>query len=399
MWLRFRTATVMALLTAAFSHSLPAQRLSGGSVVLTSAAGIVSVRGDEAGKGNEVGRESLPLVSLPPLPDVEGFAGGFLGVSGDHLLFAGGANFPGRKPWEGGTKVWSAEVFALPLSAVRAAAEGAGAGEGAGADNRGWQRVGRLPAPLGYGVSATFRDELILVGGSSAEGHASLVTAVGLISGRLEQRSLPALPLPLANHTGTLVGSTVYVFGGQETPASLAESAGWKLNLAEANARWSPLPQFPGPGRILAAAAAVGDQLWIVGGAELRRDADQSLVRTYLNDAWKLDPLDGWSRLPVILRPSVAAPSPLPVWRQRLLLPGGDDGSQVGGNPVTHRGFPPMTQQFLTAENRWLSGPDFPPAVVTSPTVTTPFGTVIASGEIRPGIRSPGVWLLREESR
>ena len=47
---------------------------------------------------------------LPPLPDREGFAGSFAGVSGDALLVAGGANFPGAKPWEGGAKAWTCSL-------------------------------------------------------------------------------------------------------------------------------------------------------------------------------------------------------------------------------------------------------------------------------------------------
>ena len=87
----------------------------------------------------------------------------------------------------------------------------------------------------------------------------------------------------------------------------------------------------------------------------------------------------------------------LPVLRPGIpILLGGDDGSQVGQNPTTHRGFPRITQQLMIAENRWLPGPNFLPAVVTAPVVQTEFGAVIASGEIRPGIRSPAVWLLRE---
>jgi hypothetical protein len=48
----------------------------------------------------------LKWASLPPLPDREGYAGSFAGVSDGVLLVAGGANFQDRRPWEGGTKVW-----------------------------------------------------------------------------------------------------------------------------------------------------------------------------------------------------------------------------------------------------------------------------------------------------
>ncbi|MFO0044239.1 MAG: galactose oxidase, partial [Armatimonadota bacterium] len=49
---------------------------------------------------------------LPPLPDPEGFAAPFAGMSHNQLLVAGGANFPDKRPWEGGTKVWYDKVFA-----------------------------------------------------------------------------------------------------------------------------------------------------------------------------------------------------------------------------------------------------------------------------------------------
>ncbi|HVJ83856.1 MAG TPA: galactose oxidase, partial [Planctomycetia bacterium] len=50
---------------------------------------------------------------LPSLLDRHGFAGMFVGVSGGALICAGGANFPEKKPWEGGAKVWHDGVFAL----------------------------------------------------------------------------------------------------------------------------------------------------------------------------------------------------------------------------------------------------------------------------------------------
>ena len=50
---------------------------------------------------------------LPSLPDKEGFAGSFAGVSNGALIVAGGANFPDKKPWEGGGKVWYDTVFVL----------------------------------------------------------------------------------------------------------------------------------------------------------------------------------------------------------------------------------------------------------------------------------------------
>src|SRR6478735_8290395 len=88
---------------------------------------------------------------LPPLPDPEGFAGGFAGTDHGALIFAGGSNFPGKKPWEGGVKVWYDGVFVLD------APEGQ------------WKRVGRLPRAYGYGASVSTPHGVICIGGGDSD--------------------------------------------------------------------------------------------------------------------------------------------------------------------------------------------------------------------------------------
>ena len=334
----------------------------------------------------------LTLLKLPPIPDPEGFAGGFAGVSNHHLLFAGGANFPNKKPWEGGKKVWSEAVFALPLNAVTAAAA---------ADNHTapaefhWTAVGRLPQPLGYGVSASFHDEFICVGGSRETEHSATVFAIRLHNHQIQLRSLPALPHPLANHSGTLTGTKLCILGGQRDASALAEPHGWQLDLEQPQNGWLPLPPFPGKPRILAAAGILDGQLLFVGGAALSKDNAGNLIREYLADAWLLDASNHWKQLPSLPTPSVAAPSPLPTIDHHPLLLAGDDGRQVGRLPQTHTGFPKHTFRLLSPAHAWKNAPAFEPAVVTAPVIQTPAASIILSGEIRPGIRSPAVWGLK----
>ncbi|MBT5706631.1 MAG: galactose oxidase, partial [Verrucomicrobia bacterium] len=88
---------------------------------------------------------------LTPLPDSHGFAGPFAGVSGGALIVAGGANFPDGPPIDGGAKVWHDNVFALSEAS----------GE--------WRQVGELGRELGYGVSVTWKGQLIGIGGSDSQ--------------------------------------------------------------------------------------------------------------------------------------------------------------------------------------------------------------------------------------
>ena len=144
----------------------------------------------------------LEWSELPPLPNPHGVAGPFVGVSSDAFLVAGGANFPDGPPWEGCAKVWHDTIFVLT-------------------DPGGtWQAAGRLPRPLAYGVSVTWNQGVVCLGGGDRERHHADAFVLRWTGTRLETTPLPALPRPCAFGAGVLVDDTVYVAGGQETPAS-----------------------------------------------------------------------------------------------------------------------------------------------------------------------------------
>ena len=338
--------------------------------------------------------QEFSLSEMPPLPQTEGFAGSFVGVSGNHLLVIGGANFPDLKPWQGGTKVWYRSVLALPLGskgAIRATTADATT-----QSSLSWTTIGQLDAPLGYGVSATFGEDVLCVGGSSATGHSAAVLALRFDGQRVSQRRLPDLPMSLANHFGTRVGEELIIAGGQQSPDDTqAESAVWSLRPDDPNTAWSQLPEFPGTGRILAVAASSGDCFWVIGGAALSEGPDGKPQRRYLRDAWKYCHDTGWTQLPDLPTPCVAAPSPAPDFGDGPVILGGDDGLQVGKDPSTHRGFSKQAIRFSTCENRWVQAGLFAPATVTATTVAVGSDWLIPSGEIRPGVRSPKVWWLR----
>jgi len=117
-----------------------------------------------------------------PLPDADGLAGSYAGVSGGALLLAGGTNFPGnQRPWTGGTKTWYDKIYVL---------------EQPGAS---WSVAGRLPRPLGYGISITGAGGLICLGGGDAQREYATAFILRYRSGRIETENLPFLPAPLTN--------------------------------------------------------------------------------------------------------------------------------------------------------------------------------------------------------
>lgn len=320
-------------------------------------------------------RSPLRWRKLPPLPDREGFAAPFAGICNGALIVAGGTNFPDKRPWEGGAKVWHDSVFVLEKP------------DGI------WRAAGKLPRPLGYGVSVTTADGVICAGGSDAERHHASVFLLRLDDGEVVTKALPPLPRPCANMSGAVVGGTLYLAGGIETPtATTALKTFWALDLHRWQGGWRELEPWPGPARMLAVAGAHDGSFFLFSGASLHAGADGKPVRTYLRDAYRFTPGKHWKRIADLPRAAVAAPSPAPVVKGRLVVIGGDDGAQVNTPPTGHKGFPRSVLAHDPKADRWAQAGAAPFSLVTTPAVDWRGRVVIPGGEARPGIRSTEVW-------
>lgn len=315
---------------------------------------------------------------LAPLPDMEGFAGSFAGVSDGALLVAGGANFPGRRPWEGGNKVWYDLIYVL---------------EDPGGS---WKVAGRLPRPLGYGVSVSCGRGVVCVGGGDSNGNSAEAFRLDWREGKLLTTRLPAMPRPIANACDAMVGNHLHIAGGQERPDSKGTlRLAWKIDLSAAEPTWAEVEPWPGTARMLAVAAVSDGAFWIAGGVDLVVGDDGQAVRKYFRDAYRYDAGRGWTRLADLPAPVTAAPSPAPADDEGFAILGGDDGEQVGIAPGEHRGFRNEILRYDLATKGWR-----PAGTLAAPRVTTPcvrWGTswVVPCGEVRPGVRSPEVWSSR----
>jgi len=323
--------------------------------------------------------ESLTWQPLPPLPDKLGFAGTFAGTHNGALLVAGGANFPAKPPWEGGAKVWYDTVFALEKT------------DGA------WKIAGRLPRPLGYGVSLSTGNGVLCIGGSDAQQHYADVFLLRWERGKIKKSQLPKLPKPCANFCGAIIDHIIYVAGGIETPASTnALKTFWSLDLSLVRPRWRELEPWPGPARMLAVAAVQDQSFFLVSGVQLSGGAQDKPVRRYLRDAYRYQPGRGWKRLADLPRAAVAAPTPAPQLDGSIfLILGGDDGTLVDFSPPEqHPGFPKTFLAYHADTDTWQSLGEMPIAHVTTTTTRWNGRFIMPTGEVRPGVRSPRVWAL-----
>ncbi|WP_156514656.1 galactose oxidase [Planctomyces sp. SH-PL14] len=323
-------------------------------------------------------------IERPSLPDPRGFASMFAGVSNGAILAAGGANFPGALPWEGGRKVWHDRIF---LADVKGGA---------------WRLADeKLPRPLAYGVSATWRDEILCVGGETSiadppgSQYRSEAFSLRWTGQAIERTDLPPLPQPISNACGALIDSRLYVAGGASSPTATSTLHTFlMLDLAApaAERKWAPLDPWPGPPRMLAIAAVHDGAFYLLSGTDLSADVDGKPQRKYLRDAYCFTPAHGWKKLTDLPRAAVAAPTPAPVRSGHILVISGDDASQLHLPQPERTGFPADILAYDPATDRWLSAGRSPAPRVTVPTVKTPTGWQILSGEQRPGVRSPQVW-------
>jgi N-acetylneuraminic acid mutarotase len=325
---------------------------------------------------------ALRFDDLPPLPG-PGAAGAFAGVVGGELVVAGGTHFPDRPPWEGGKKVWADAILALDKP-----------------DGKWRELPVRLPGKRAHGVSAQWRDALVCVGGSDADGHRDDGWLIRKAGGKFEVVPLPKLPGPCALGCGAAVGDVVYVAGGLAKPdATAALHTFWELDLGKPAAEWKWVERkaWPGPDRHLAVAGVWDGALYLFGGLRLEPGPDGAPRRRtpYLRDAYRYRPAAGtWDKLADLPRSAAAAPSPAPsIPGAGLYLLGGIDDTLHGADPKNFPGLPREVLRYDPGRDAWAKEPSLPadrPRVV-APAVAWDGGWVVVSGEPAPGRRSPAV--------
>ncbi|HOF39445.1 MAG TPA: hypothetical protein PLD73_05185, partial [Candidatus Hydrogenedentes bacterium] len=269
-------------------------------VLILSASPVFS----EEGAGRAV---YMRWEELPDLPEPMGgqFAGMHCSGSGESaLLVAGGTRWEGSF-LDGGTKHWLDRIYVYTLPAGTAkpggvrgalhelfrfkAAQPVGELVSAGA----WREAGRLPEALSYGGSVSTPKGVVCIGGLHGTDYSRNVLLLQWNGREIIQSELPPLPEPMALGCAASLGTVIYAGAGQTGPGHDSKSF-WRLDLDRAHAGWEALEPFPGPARILPVAAAQDGSLFVFSGAALRDDGSG---RSYLTDAYRYTPRQGWSSL------------------------------------------------------------------------------------------------------
>ena len=324
---------------------------------------------------------------IPPLPDSIGLAGPFVGVHGDALIVAGGANFP-RPVWDT-EKVWYDEIHILRKKN----------GEYS------WKRSGRLPRPLAYGAAVSTEAGVLCIGGNDSSSTFSEVFLLQADeeTGQVNIIDYPALPSPCAFGAATLLGNAedgmVFLAGGQSgSSLDTATNQMWSLDLSKRNDTaafvWKKEPELPGPTRALNLTLAqhdgYEDSLYVISG---RRQNGEEVE--FLTDVWQYKPSSKSWRPRAEVPRCVMAGTGIGWGQSHLLVLGGADGSlffKADELRDNHPGFPKEAWAYHTITDTWVSAGKTPQNQVTTIAVQWDNAIVIASGEIRPRVRTPNVW-------
>jgi len=327
--------------------------------------------------------EVLDWNELPSIPDELGVAGPFVGVHADTLYVAGGANFP-LSVWEN-DKVWYDAIYALPLGEAEPKSS----------------TVGKPPRPLGYGVTVSIPEGIVCIGGNDAnQTYADVFFLVE--SDQSRDIKLPALPTPLCYASATVMGSHIYVAGGTSgLGLETAQKNFWRLDWSQRKSEgwaWESLDAWPGPERafsvLVTQSNGESDCLYLIGGRHLDAEGNTK----FLKDVYEYDPRrqDPWRKRADLPMPQ-AAGTAAPIGQSHIFTLGGADGSlfeQADDLKDDHPGFPKTIFAYHTITDTWIEAGEMPQNQVTTQAVSWGDQVLLASGEVRPRVRSPKVWSI-----
>ena len=333
---------------------------------------------------------SLDWQRLPDLPNQIGVAGPFVGVHNGALIVAGGANFE-RPVWEN-EKRWHDTIHVLTKSG----------------NDYVWTDGGTLPRAIGYGAAVSTRDGVLCIGGDDAE---ETFRDVFLLSwdpaaGRVTRTDYPLLPQPCAYGQAALVGNVVYLAGGQSGRSlDTAMKNFWALDLSKKDQPdafgWEERDAWPGSSRAFNLTVhqhnGYDDCVYVISGRRQEGDGVQ-----FLTDVWEFTPRTGaWRRRAELPRPTVAGTG-IGYGQSHILVLGGDDGAlffKTDQLRDQHPGFPRTALAYHTITDTWTSAGATPENLVTTVPVMWDGRIVIASGEVRPRVRSASVWSIQPVGR
>lgn len=322
-----------------------------------------------------------------------GLAGPVTGMLGNKLLVAGGANFPGKMPWDGGTKQYATQAYIYQLE------------DGA----RTLLGESELKDTVAYPGNCTVGSVLYIAGGENQNGAVRSVKKFFLEADILREEPLPDLPIALTNGGLLFASGNLYFVGGENQ--QLVSDKIYTLDLSTENGAWKEVLTLPQP---VSNAVVVSDEkskLYIAGGRMRHTNSLSTIYDQLLEIDLQTLAINNIASLP---RPTAAGTGVLDD-NGNILLFGGDHAEtfhrvealiakinqtedpaekdslnlEKANIQRTHPGFSPQSWSFDPIKKQWKKLDDIAGASPVTTTALLYHNTIIIpSGEVRAGVRT-----------
>lgn len=225
-------------------------------------------------------RTEMMAIPLQGFPQDDGYRLGvsalYCGQLDSMLLVAGGANFPDVSAVEGGRKKYYCSVYVANYSSC--------------SDSLLWKRIGKLPQSAAYGASVQTSKGLLIIGGRNETQVLDRVYMLNLMNDSLKIDTFPPLPNPRFGLSAVLLEHKIYVLGGKiwSNGCLVQTSSLISLDLKDLDKGWineSNFPYSPVTQSVLAAHSDVNeDYLFLMGWFSSATVDSKPLVSS---QAWK----------------------------------------------------------------------------------------------------------------
>jgi len=358
------------------------------------------------------------ISSVPDAGDAKtslGLAGAINGVNNDVLIVAGGSNFHNKLPWEGGKKVYYDKIFVLQKNGYEYS----------------WNKNVKsvLPQSIAYCGNTSTPSGIVYVGGENENGISNkcFLLTWNKKENAVDVKPLADLPLALTNVAVTNIDDVVYVVGGDEQNNS--SNSFFSLDLKDKNLHWKKLPDLPvalANTTVVAQNSKSGKKIFVIGG----RSKTPSGISDLHNTVFAFDiQKNKWKRCADISNgahtTNLSAAGGVALGNNEILITGFDNGEifhqietliskiaqaktseekqkltkEKNNLSICHKGFDKSLLLYNTISNQWTKIGELPfPAHVTTTDVKWGNEVIVSNGEIKPGVRTPDVWIGKVES-
>jgi N-acetylneuraminate epimerase len=328
-----------------------------------------------------------------------GLAGAISGTDHHILLVAGGTNFPGEMPWNGGKKKYYNDVFIYLKTTKDLLLIPA-------------KKTSKLPFNLAYSAVCSTSHGIVVAGGENENGLSKKVLILNWKANELHIDYLPDLPNALSNAALTVVGDVVYLAGGEVENGATDQFL--SLDLANQQNGWKKMTHLPHPvSHTVLLTAESGKEIFLIGGR--KRNPGDTSTRYKNVSAFDVEK-EIWTEkqsLPYTL----SAATGIAIGKDFFMISGdlGETFHQAEKliaeidrekDPVkkerlnqqkikvqaNHPGFSRSVLKYDSARNTWstLKGL-LPYGTVTTNAVILDHEIIIAGGEIKAGVRTPNI--------